>query len=219
MNIPIIYEDENILAIDKPSGLLVHPAESTTGETLIDWILEKYPDIKNVGEDISRPGIVHRLDKETSGTMLVAKDQETFEFLKEQFQNRKIKKTYSALVTGEVKNNTGTIETPIQRFTKSRDALTEYKITERFKDFTLLEAYPKTGRTHQIRIHLKSIGHPIVCDKIYTKKPQCPFGLNRHFLHAQSIEFNLENGSKIKLETDLPKDLDLALKSLKEYAK
>jgi 23S rRNA pseudouridine1911/1915/1917 synthase len=197
-------------------------ATNDSVDTLAKWLLKNYPEVKGVGDEPElRPGIVHRLDKETSGVLLVAKNQKSFEYLKNQFKNREVKKTYVALVQGIVKNNSGKIDTPIKRFTKSRDAVTEYKIVKKFTGLpaqaghTLLEVYPKTGRTHQIRIHLKSIGHPIVCEKIYTKKPNCPFGLTRHFLHAQSIELNLPNGTRTKLEADIPADLEQVLKKLK----
>lgn len=211
----IIYEDKNILAINKPARLLVHEAGKMKHETLVDWLLENYPETKNVGEDPLRPGIVHRLDKETSGVLLIAKNQKTFEFLKKQFQERKIKKTYIALVKDGVQKAKGKIETPIKRFTKSREAKTEYEVIKRFEDYTLLRVSPKTGRTHQIRIHLKSIGHPVICDKLYTKRLDCPANLKRHFLHASSLELNLPDGGRIKIEADMPEDLNLTLKSLK----
>lgn len=243
----IIYEDENIIAVNKPAGLLVHPAQAANHksqipnpkpETLVDWLINKYPEIKNVGEDPNRPGIVHRLDKDTSGVLIIAKNQKTFEFLKKQFKDKKIKKTYTVLVKGEVKKQRGVIDLPIGRSLKSplkksasekakgklREAVTEFKITCRLCDsrqakYTLLEVYPKTGRTHQIRVHLQAIGHPVLCDKLYTKTPDCPFGLKRQFLHARSLELNLPNGSRIKLEADLPEDLQTTLKLLEECDK
>lgn len=229
--IKIIYEDENILAVNKPAGLLAHPVSISKihDSSLVDWLLEKYPEIKKVGEDPERPGIVHRLDKDTSGVLLVAKNQKAFEYLKKQFQDRKIKKKYIALVDGKVKNNEGIIDLPIAKsksdfrkktsvgkmIGKEREAVTEYKVVKRFEKFTLVEAYPKTGRTHQIRVHLKAIGHPVVCDKLYGPKKQvCPFGLTRQFLHANALDFNLPDGSRIQLEADLPRDLQNALNML-----
>jgi len=235
----IIYQDKNILAINKPAGLIVHEARNLKHKTLTDWLIKNYPETKTVGDPSTnsgqvnlRPGIVHRLDKDTSGVLIVARNQKTFEFLKEQFKSRKIKKTYIALVKGLVNKN-GIIDTPIQLYTKSRNAFTKYIVLEKFVTkpdesgkYTLLEVYPKTGRTHQIRIHLKSINHPIVCDKLYSYRRDlakneinCPFGLTRHFLHAQSLELSLPNKSRIKLEADLPDDLKDVLKSLKECAK
>jgi len=212
-DIKIIYEDNDILAINKPAGLVVHGENS-----LVDWIVNKYPGIKNVGEDLSRPGIVHRLDKDTSGVILVAKNQKSFEYLKEQFQNRKIKKTYLVLVDGIIKNNSGVINLAIGKSKsdfrkkkaggeatgKIREAVTEYKVLKRFKNYTFLEVYPKTGRTHQIRVHFKAIGHPVVGDKLYGKKEQI---LSRQFLHAKSLEFVNFDESKIKIEADLSDDL------------
>ncbi len=229
----IIYEDENIIAVNKPASLVVHAAPQANSktqdtnhkqETLVGWLLNKYPEIKTVGDDPSlRPGIVHRLDKDTSGVLVIAKNQKTFEFLKTQFKDRKVKKIYVALVKGSLGKTSGKIETPIKRFSKTRDAITEYKVIKKFNPpaggYTLLEVYPKTGRTHQIRLHLKAIGHPVLCDKLYTKTPDCPFGLKRQFLHARSLELNLPNGSRIKLEADLPEDLQTTLKLLEECDK
>jgi 23S rRNA pseudouridine1911/1915/1917 synthase len=226
--IKIIYEDENILAVNKPAGLLVHGPDS-----LVDWLIEKYPDIKKVGEDPERPGIVHRLDKDTSGVLLIAKNQGSFEYLKKQFQDRKIKKKYIALVDGRMRGESGIINLPIAKsksdfrkravgektIGKEREAMTEYKVIKKFENFTLTEACPKTGRTHQIRVHMKAIGHPVVCDKLYgPKNKKCPFDLTRQFLHANTLEFSLPaspsggpDGSRINLEADLPNDLQKVL--------
>lgn len=240
--IKIIYEDEDILAVNKPAGLVVHGAENIKEKTLVDWLVEKYPEIINVGErpafgearpDLSgRPGIVHRLDKDTSGVLLVAKNQWAFEFLKEGFKNRIIKKKYIALVHGKLKVEKGIIDLAIGKsktdFRKKvaggnqpagggilREAITEYKVLKRFSEYTLVEVFPKTGRTHQIRVHFKAISYPVVCDKLYGgKKQKCPLGLNRHFLHANSLEFSLLNGSRIKIEADLSQDLQNALDML-----
>ncbi|MBU2218891.1 RluA family pseudouridine synthase [Patescibacteria group bacterium] len=240
MKIPIIYEDNDILAVNKPAFLVVHNGD----ESVAGWLIKNYSQIKDIGEDSNRPGIVHRLDKDTSGILLIAKNQKSFEYLKEQFQQRKIKKTYLVLVHGRLKNDEGVIELAIAKSKKDfrkktclaesrratqksigkiREAVTEYKALKRFNNFTLIEAYPKTGRTHQIRVHLKAIGHPVVCDKLYGfKKQKCPLGLNRHFLHASSLDFNLPaspsqggpSGGRIKLEADLPQDLQNTLNML-----
>ncbi|MBI2610213.1 RluA family pseudouridine synthase [Candidatus Giovannonibacteria bacterium] len=229
----IIYEDCDILAINKSAGVVVHHDKAHPpggGGTLIDEILEKYPEIKKVG-DLMRPGIVHRLDKDTSGAILIAKNQKTFDFLKTQFQERKIEKKYKALVVGNVKNESGTINLPIGRSTKypskrvsgkrlkgkTREALTKWRVLGRFKGFTFLEVSPKTGRTHQIRSHLSAIGYPVVCDSLYAgKKFVCPFGLARQFLHASTLELALPTGLNIKLEADLPEDLQKVLQKLSE---
>lgn len=232
--IKIIYEDRDLLAINKPAGILVHKVESLkleiSEENLVDWLIKKYPEIKKVGEDPRRPGIVHRLDKDTSGVLLAAKNQETFNYLKKQFQERKIIKKYLALVIGEVRQKKGEINLAIGRGKKNplkretlgktrgrlREALTYYKILKKFNGYTLLEVQPKTGRTHQIRTHLKAIGHPLVCDRLYAGKLyQCPADLKRHFLHAFSLELTLSAGSRLKLEADLPEDLTKILDLLK----
>ena len=214
---------------------------------------------KKVGDEPElRPGIVHRLDKDTSGVLIAAKNQKAFEFLKKQFsapslklskegrdlayggQNRNIVKKYLALVEGDLKTDKGVIDLPIGRsfsdFRKKvassdykgelREAITEYKVLERFSvqhsmsnisDYTLVEAYPKTGRTHQIRVHLKAIGHPVVCDSLYGgKRMTCPLGLKRHFLHANFFEFVSPSGARLKLEADLPEDLAGVLNVLRK---
>ena len=246
MQIQIIYEDENIVVINKPAGLVVHSDGKTDEFTVVDWVLENYPKTENVGEPlvlssgkiIKRPGIVHRLDKETSGVLLIAKNQETFLFLKKQFQERLIKKSYHAFVCGEIKNDEGKIERPIGRSVsdfrkwsaqrgargKMREAITEYKVLEKRKGFSYVEANLKTGRTHQIRVHFKAINHPIVCDKLYNSKnaellADEKLGFERLALLAYSLEFNLPDGinkeRKLELKAKLPEDFENALKMLK----
>lgn len=230
----IIYEDKNQLAINKPAGLLVHRAPQTKGgvSCLTDWLIKKYPNIKKVGDEpILRPCIVHRLDRETSGILMVAKTQPAFDFLKKQFQEREVKKTYVALVFGNLKKDKDIIDLSIGKSKKDfrkfitgdrargilREAVTEYKVIERFKGYTLVEVYPKTGRTHQIRVHMKAIGHPIVGDSLYApKNVKHPLGLTRHFLHAKSLEIVLFEGGKIKIEADLPECLSKALAKLED---
>ena len=181
------------------------------------------------GKIIHRPGIVHRLDKETSGVLVIAKNQETFEEIKIQFQERKIKKAYLAIVWGFVKDEKGTISASIGRSAnfgkfiasrgkrgKIREAITEYKVLKRFVDkndnkWTLVEVHPKTGRTHQIRVHFNYINHPVSCDKLYGGKKACLFGLSRLALHAKSLEFE-KDGKKLKFEAPLPEDLRQTLK-------
>ena len=300
----IIYENQDFLAVNKPSGLMVHgarigyrqskmefrvspigyrgskkinpipdtrypiPAEST----LVDWLLPRYPEIATVGDDPSqRPGIVHRLDKDTSGVMLVARNQKTFDYLKSLFQKHEIKKTYLAVVTGELKEKEGTIDAPIGILTGStrrsvhskkmvKEAVTEYKvigyrgsgIANRVSGIgyrqsgkksdtrypipdtrSLLEVSPKTGRTHQIRVHLASIGHPIVGDVLYGPKKlrghrgsgianrasrigyrqsgkksdtRYPIPDTRLLLHASSIEFVAPDGKRMRFEAEMPEE-------------
>ncbi len=249
-HVQIIYEDRSLLVLDKPSGLAVHGDGRTQEETLADWLLEKYPEIHNVGEPmklpsgevILRPGVVHRLDRETSGVMLVAKNQETFLALKKEFQERRVKKTYRAFVYGIVKNDEGLIDKPIGRSrsdprkwsaeygakgtlrlrsgqggTGLREAVTEYKVLARDEknDATYLEAYPKTGRTHQIRVHLKAVGHPVVCDKIYAPKKPCILNFTRLALHAFAIEFTLSNFGAMRLEAEMPEEFEEAAQKLR----
>ncbi len=238
----IIYETNDFLAINKPAGVLVHPAKSGDTEegTVVGWLRKEYPEIHGVGDPpVSlrdpkragesyqhRPGIVHRLDKDTSGILLIAKTQEAFEYLKHLFQTRQIEKTYLALVYGKVTGR-GKIDKPIgiksgsmkrsvnaKTMKAVKNALTEYRTVKQFQkgEYTLLRVSPKTGKTHQIRVHLASIGHPVVGDTLYGgKKRGNPFGLTRQFLHAESIEFTAPDGSRIHLEAELPPDLEEAL--------
>ena len=258
--IKIIYEDNDFLIIDKPSGLLTHPRnKNDKSESVVSWLLKNRPSVKDVGEDKIRPGIVHRLDKETSGLLLIAKNQKSFEYLKGLFQKREIKKTYIALVYGQLKNpekslrdlgagKRGVIETPLGKLgtrqttkvhgkheLKERNAITRYKVLQEysrpqvlnnpsydglFNTYSLLEIKPLTGRTHQIRVHLKSIGHPVVCDPLYaSKKLICPPELNRLFLHAQKLSFVSPAGESLTIEVDLPPELDNFLKTLPKNIK
>ena len=231
MEISVIYEDKNIIAINKPAGLLTHnvPINSkNAGQSpaLTDWLINRYPEIKTVGDDPeNRPGIVHRLDKETSGVIIVARNQKAFEYLKNLFQTSQVKKTYLGLVWGKVEPKSGTINKPIglksgttkrtvavKNAKMVKEAITDYQVKKYFDQYSLLEIHPRTGRTHQIRVHLNSIHHPIVGDRLYGKKP-LPAGLTRQFLHAASIELNLPDNGRIKLEANLPADLELFLKS------
>ncbi len=241
MKIKIIYEDPNILAIDKPSGISVHGDGRTKEATIADWVLKQYPKMKNVGEpmfleqkgkkiEIKRPGIVHRLDRDTSGVMLIAKNQKAYTSLKEQFKSREVKKTYHAIVLGWFKDERGVINKPIGRsptdFRKysasrgargeMREALTRYKVVKRFTTgkhkFTYLEVFPKTGRTHQIRVHMKAVDHPVVCDSLYDAKGVCPKSISRMALHAASIECIDTKGNTIKIESKLPKEFTEVLK-------
>src|SRR3990167_5911964 len=205
MNLSIIYQDNDIVVVNKPAGISVHKGIAEKGETLADWLAEKFPEIKKVGDEPElRPGIVHRLDKDTSGVLVAARNQKSFEFLKNQFQKREVVKKYLALVEGELKNDNGTIDLPIGRSAS---------------DFRkkLASDNAKTGRTHQIRVHFKAIGHPIVCDSLYGgKRMTCPFGLARHFLHANFLEFVSPSGARLKMEADLPEDLEKVLAGLRK---
>lgn len=225
--IKIIYEDKNILVVDKPAGLEVASEREKSEPTLVDSLVKKYPSIAKVGPDPARPGIVHRLDKNASGMLLVAKTEAAFELLSKQFKERTVKKEYTVLVHGVVTQDEGTIEFPIARANSGRFAalplgsesgrlaITEYEIVERFKNFTLLKVKIKTGRTHQIRVHLFALGYPVVGDKLYrSKKIKEPI-LPRLFLHASKIIFTDLEGKRQELESNLPEDLKIFLSAIK----
>lgn len=225
MKIEILYEDKDVLVINKPVGLIVHPDGKSKGPFLTDWLLKKFPEIKNVGENW--PGIVHRLDAGTSGVLIVAKNQPTFLFLKKQFQNRKILKVYNTFVWGEMKDDRGIIDKPIGRSKndfrqrsaergkkgKIRDAVTHFVVKKCANGFSFLEVRPRTGRTHQIRVHLKAIGYPVVGDSLYAAKRPLALGFKRLALHAASVEFENLTGKKIFVAAPLPEDFQEALKS------
>ena len=238
INPQIIFEDESLIVLDKPAGWITNSADTTKVQPVIeDWIR------KNLNFEISkseefRSGIVHRLDKETSGLLLVAKTKEAFESLQSQFKERKVSKTYVALAHGQVEPKEGSIEAPVGRLPWRRDrfgvlpggreAVTRYKVLKYFvktddgkaSHFSLLELYPKTGRTHQIRIHLKHIGHPIVGDEFYAGRKTarndrkwCP----RLFLHAGEITFfHPATGNEVFFKSNLPEDLNNVLLNLKK---
>jgi len=223
MEIHIIHKDKNFLAINKPAGLLVHSIEHQGGgeETLVDWLLKKFPEVKNVGDDKkSRSGIVHRLDKNTSGIMLAPLNQNYFLYLKNLFSEHKIKKTYLAVVCGQMKEKigkitfpiglkSGTIKRTIHGGKMKKEAITEYGVQKIFekngKKFSLVLVRPLTGRTHQIRVHMLSIGHPVAGDDIYGGK-DAKLSASRLMLHALSLEFDVEKGKAIKLEAGPPED-------------
>ncbi len=223
----VIYEDQNFVALFKPAGLLVHPvpsAASPKAPTLTDWLLAHYPEVREVGDKPEvRPGIVHRLDRETSGLMLVPRTQEYFLYLKNLFQEHAVRKTYLALVFGRVEPPTGTIDRPIgiksgsvKRSLHSakmrKDAVTEYETLKNFeredKEYSLLEVHPRTGRTHQIRVHLAGLGYPLVGDRLYGPRKQ-PVWAKRLMLHALSLEFSPEPGRKLKLASDPPPEFEV----------
>lgn len=224
IKLEIIYQDENIVVVNKPAGLQVHPSDVEKENTLVNALIVKFPEIKNINDGSEdswmRPGIVHRLDKDTSGAIVVARNQKTFDELKRKFADREMEKNYVALVYGHLKKESGAVDAPIARsasFKKqkiargkmkgtARPAMTEYKLLKRYKDFDLVEAWPKTGRMHQIRVHFSSIGNPIVGDEKYKRKDlSIPVGVKRHFLHAQKLKFELF-GKEYSFSADLPED-------------
>jgi len=224
----ILSETPDYLVLEKPSGLAVHPAPGVKEPTLADYLLEKYPAIAKVGEDPLRPGIVHRLDKEVSGLIVVAKTNDAFDDLKKQFQERKIKKEYTTLVYGEVAKDEGVIDFPIGRAEsgkmaaraktapeEGKIAITEFNVLERFTNFTLLKVRIKTGRTHQIRVHFLAYGYPIVGDKLYKPRKLKLAELKRPFLHSTLLGFTDLAGQYQEFKSDLPEELKNFLKKLK----
>lgn len=224
----VIYEDQDVLILNKPAGLLTHPRnENDLRDSLTGWLVANYPTLASVG-DPERPAIVHRLDKETSGIIVAAKNQNAWDHLKKQFHDRHVEKTYYALVYDQPEPTKGVIDAPLFKFgtrqslrpstrkeLTERAALTEYKTLKTYSKYSLLEIKPHTGRTHQIRIHLRSIGHPIVCDPIYAEKSRaCPASLNRLFLHAGKISFSLPSGNALTIEAEMPPELSDFLEAL-----
>lgn len=206
----IIYEDEDVLVVDKPAGMSVHPraGESKAG-TVAGELSTKITDT-----DKERPGIVHRLDKNTSGVLVVAKNKDARVMLQEQFKNRQVEKTYIALVEGRLKHSQAVLNWPVSRHSKNplkravraggKPAITMYKAISEYPGHTLIEAYPKSGRTHQLRVHFAHLGHPVAGDKLYGAKSSI---LKRHFLHASSIKIKLPSGNIKTFESPLPSEL------------
>ncbi|MEI6288416.1 MAG: RluA family pseudouridine synthase [bacterium] len=233
--IKIIEDNDDFMIIEKPAGLLVHPTEKQENDTLVDWLLVKYPELKKIGEDPQRPAIVHRLDKDVSGLMVIPKNQDAFDYFKSQFKGRQLTKKYLALVEGEVEREEGEINFPIgrsknkdglyaakpmsQKNDKDKTALTRFKIAQRFKNYTLLEVEILTGRTHQIRVHLLAYGHPIVGDSLYLPRHKnikvLKHPLNRIFLHAFFLSFIDLKSQKQEFTSPLPETLNNFLKNLK----
>ena len=253
LEIPVLYEDKDVVVINKPAGLLVHGIFDKNGpkhneETLVDWLAKKYPETKDVGDrdednliKQQRGGIVHRLDRYTSGVMVIARNQKSFEYLKKLFQGRSIKKEYVALVWGRIHEKSGVIDKPISikdgtvkrtvfKGKMPREAVTEYETIGHYEhrqgkhtdELTLVKVMPKTGRTHQIRVHFSSIGQSVAGDLLYGKKGPLEFEsgeplekLNRQFLHAQQLSFTLPNDTKKVFTAELPSELKQTLAQLK----
>ena len=226
----IIAQTENYLVIDKPHDLLVHPTDRGEKNTLVNWLLRSFPKTKKIGDDPLRPGIVHRLDKEVSGLMVIALNQKYFDLLKKQFQNRTIQKEYTALVYGRLLNETGEITTPLERDKKTglmkaqnvkqtgKSAHTIYEVVKKFINYTLIKIKIKTGRMHQIRAHFYSIGHSITGDRLYQTKnirKKKKILDKRIFLHAYFLSWQDENKKWLKYSSPLPKELKQFLTTIK----
>jgi len=224
----IVYEDEAFLVVDKPAGMVVHPAPGHAGGTLVNALLHHCSGLPGIG-GVERPGIVHRLDKETSGLLVVAKTDAALRSLSAQFKDRRIEKEYVALVRGRVKDLRGSISSPIGRHKvhrkkmsadAGREALTYYEVVERFAGYCYLRLFPKTGRTHQIRVHLASIGHPVLGDKLYGgKSPARLRKISRHALHARKLKLRHPSSSRLMVfDSPLPEDMALFLNKREETA-
>ncbi len=253
IDIEIIYEDKDCLFINKPAGISVHKDGKNEEYTIADWVIEKYPGLKDVGEPlvfkpetanqkaviVPKPGIVHRLDKETTGVMLIAKTNEAHALFKKQFQDREIEKIYHAFTYGFIKEDLQTIKGSLgrsrgdirkwtlERFARGamREAITEIEVLKRFGEipyegkgstedgaYTFVEARPKTGRTHQIRVHLKSLNHPIVADSLYASARKPALGFTRLALHARSLMVNLPSGERKTVVAEYPEDFKEAVR-------
>jgi 23S rRNA pseudouridine1911/1915/1917 synthase len=224
MPLRIVYEDEELVVVDKPPGLVVHPAPGHERGTLVNALLARYPDLPM--DEEGRPGIVHRLDKDTSGLIVVARSEEVRRGLQAQFKAGEVLKVYLALVEGNVEPRNGIIDAAIGRDAKNRKrmavvqrggrpAVTEYRVLEHLDGHSLLELRPRTGRTHQVRVHLAFIGHPVVGDSVYGRRKQ-RLEVGRQFLHAHRLGFqHPASGRRLELVSDLPADLEQILERLR----
>ena len=218
LDIPIVWEDEHLLVVDKPAGLVVHPAGSTRTGTLVQGLLDHGAE---GGDDDDRPGIVHRLDRDTSGLLVVARSTESYELLQDMIRTREVERTYAALVRGTPQSSAGRIEAPIGRDRRDRtrhsldtptprDAVTWFEVRETMRAHALLDVRLETGRTHQIRVHLEAIGLPVSGDPIYGSAGD--LGLERQFLHARRLVFTHPlTHAEIDVASELPADLNAAL--------
>lgn len=236
MPISILYETKDVVVINKPAGLVVHGDGKHTEPTVVDWVEQEYPHTKDVGEkmiiehegksiEIPRSGIVHRIDRDTSGCLVIAKNQSSFEDLKRQFQDHTIKKKYVAIVFGYIREDRGIIDKPIGRSGSDirawavgnkargvlRNAVTRYVVKKRFEyegqKFTVVDLYPQTGRTHQLRVHMAHLGHSLVADPIYSEGKSGTLTIARTALHAERISFQSIDGQEIEVTAPIPKDL------------
>lgn len=260
----ILKETSDYILINKPAGLVVHSDGRTNEVTLCDFLLQKFPEIENIGEPmclpdgtvIKRPGIVHRLDRDTSGVILIARNQSTYHFFKKQFQDRAVEKTYHTFVYGNIKEDDFIVDEPIGRSKKdfrqwivkkfiqpkknklfetkenlsqkireisrgkNREAVTKFRVLHRASDksITMVEACPKTGRTHQIRVHLKHIYHPIIADDLYAPNRPKLLGFDRLALHAHSIKFKTPSGDEVFCEASYPDDFKNAIDEFNKLA-
>ena len=227
MNLDIVYEDSDVLVVNKPQGLIVHPTLSTKEKTLVNGLMFQVKDLSGIN-GVNRPGIVHRIDKDTSGLLMVAKNDNAHNSLVEQLKNKTTKRLYVALVYGVIEENKGRINAPIGRDKTDRkkmavvedgkEAVTNFTVLERFDGYTLIECKLETGRTHQIRVHMKYIGHPLVGDPLYG--PKKVIGNTGQFLHAKLIGFNHpKDGRYLEFTSDIPDNFKEILEKLRKGEK
>lgn len=222
----ILYEDDDVIVVNKPSGLIVHETETSDEPTLVDGLIAHDPAIAEVGDKRERAGLVHRLDKAASGVIIAAKNQTAFDFLKKQFKNRLVKKTYTVLVHGKMGDRAGTITLPISRAKSTgrmaakpesqggKPAVTHYDVVEQFPHHALLDVVIETGRTHQIRAHFFALGHPVAGDTLYKQKSQKLLDIGRLFLHARELTVTLPSGEEKTFTAPLPDELVNVLNSI-----
>lgn len=238
LKIDVVFENNDFLVVNKPAGLIVHGAPYITEPTLADWLIGKYPELKKVGENKDRPGIMHRLDKDASGLLVVAKNNQTFFHLKKQFQDRLVEKEYVALVYGVVAREEGSINFPLKRASTGhrqaavpsgwddiedagdlKEALTQFKILKRYLSHTLLSVVIKSGRKHQIRAHFYAYGHPLVGDDLYSTRTTKAFNkkmpLGRIFLAAVRLAFSDTKGKEHRFKIEIPGELEAFLEKIK----
>ena len=219
--VDVVYQDEEMLVVDKPAGLTVHPAPGHPSGTLVNALLALCPDLKGIGGEV-RPGIVHRLDKDTSGLMMVAKSGAAHVSLSQQIKDRTVRKGYTAMVLGRITPDSGRIDAPIGRDRRNRKrmavvpggrgAVTSYRVVRRYDGHALLEVFPETGRTHQIRVHLAYLGHPLLGDSVYGGRSKL---LPRQFLHAHLLGMrHPSSGEYLEFTSDLPRDLERAVEAV-----
>lgn len=233
----VLFENNHLLIINKPAGIMVHPDGKKDAPTVTDWIIETYPELQGIGEpvtfdekEIDRPGIVHRLDEETSGALIVVKTPEAFAYFKQQFMERKIEKEYHAFTWGHFKESSGIVDAPIGRSPsdfrrrlagrglrgEAREAVTKWEVAKQFVDeqgdqFSFMHLFPKTGRTHQLRVHMQYLQRPIVSDTLYASGKRDALGFRRVALHARNISFSDPDGTLISVEAPYPADFEAAL--------